>query len=506
LTDKGFDLKYYLKIFFRWKWYFFAPFFGVFILVNLFGYTIPERYLASSVILAEKGKIINPLIRGVGVIVDETERLRNLQQKILNKPQLEMIAKKLKLVENFNDPFEMESTIENLRKIVTLETKGTDYVEISCKGQSPEMITKIVKELVDGFLKRSIIDSEKDSFAAVNFMRSQLGVYKDKLEQSEKALKEFKQKYIDEMPGTESVVLTNLNTAKSQLAETQLNLKEVKMELDSLKKQLSGEEEIVLKEKTVERDPMYQTLVQLRREYAELISKYTQNHPEVKSKKTQIEELEMQISTQDISDKPVIGTETSSYNPTYRTLYERLNSAKITYEMLKTRENHLNERVYQYEQKVKNIPAREEELARLTRDYSQNDEMYRTFLRKLEEARVSGKLAEENKGEKFSVVEPVKIPVKPVSPDKFKILLISIFMSLGLGFGLVFTKEFLDDTVKDYHEAEKFFNKGMVLGTISMVVTKEDLLKQDYRDKLTLVSCVLLIFVLIVLGFAGTLF
>ena len=85
-AEQSFDLKYYLKIFFRWKWYFIIPFFGLTITISTLSFFMPEKYVASSVILSEKGKIINPLMRGVGISMDEKERLRNLNQKILNKP------------------------------------------------------------------------------------------------------------------------------------------------------------------------------------------------------------------------------------------------------------------------------------------------------------------------------------------------------------------------------------------------------------------------------------
>jgi len=503
--EQVFNLKLYLKIFFRWKWYFIVPFFMLTISALIYSYLTPEIYEANSVILAEKGKIINPLLRGVGVTTDYAERLRNLKQRILNKPQLERIARKLQLSDDLDNPLQVEKAVNNLKNKVSLEIRGTDYFEISCQGKDPKKITLIVQELVDGFLRQSVIDSEKDTYAAVNFMKSQLDVYEKKLEQSEKALKEFKQKYIDEMPGTENVVLSNLNNYKTQLADTKLKLSEIEMEMNSLEKQLSNEEEIILKEKTVERDPMLQALRQMKNEYSELTSKYTTNHPTVISLRKQIEELEKQLISENIDPLPIVGTETSSLNPTYFSILERLNTAKINFQTLSTREAHLLKKVEEFDKKVQNIPAREEELARLTRDYSQNDEMYRTFLRKLEEARVSGKLAEENKGEKFSVVEPVKMPVKAVSPNRIKILLLSILFSGGLGIALIFTKEFLDDTLKDYQEAEKFLGKGLVLGTISHITSEEKLLKKDYRDKLTLVSCILLFFIILILGFASTL-
>ncbi|MBU1627503.1 hypothetical protein KKB18_09065 [bacterium] len=503
-TEQSFNLKYYLKILFRWKWYFIIPFFALILGTTIISFFLPEKYVASSIILAEKGKILNPLMRGVGVSIDDAGRLRNLTQKILNKPQLENVAKKLKLGENLNDPFQLDKTVSNLQKKINLETKGTDFFEISCKGSDPKIITQIVQEIVDGFLKQSIIDSEKDSSAAVNFMRSQLEVYKKKLEQSEQSLRDFKQKNIDEMPGTENVALSNLNKARTSLYETQLSIKENEMEINSLENQLGKEKEVVLKEKTVEKDLIFSTLRNMQKEYAELLSRYTENHPEVKSKKKQIEEIEKQIQSNNIDNLSSVGTETSSLNPTYTTLYDRLNEVRINNKTLLTREEYLKLRIDELEKKVKIIPSREEELARLTRDYSQNEDMYRTFLKKLEEARVSGQLAEENKGEKFSVVQPVKMPTHPVSPNRAKILLISLIFSAGLGIAIVFLMEFLDDTIKDYHEAEEFLKKGMVLGSISKITSQEIIIKQDYRDKLTLVSCMILLFIIIILGLTSS--
>jgi polysaccharide biosynthesis transport protein len=501
--NNNFDLKFYLKVFFRRKWFFIIPFFGISIFTSISTFFLTEKYQASSIILAEKGKIINPLMQGVGIATDDQERLKNLKQKVLNKPQLEAIAKKLKLVENPQNAFEMEACIQELMKIIELNTKGSDYFEILCTGKDPQIITSIVQVLVDNFLKQNIIDSEKDTNAAVNFMRSQLDVYEKKLEKSEQALKEFKQKYIDEMPGTENTALHDLTSYKSQLSETQLKLKELQMEISSLENQLSKEKEIVLKEQTVEKDPLMQKLRDMKTNYSELLSRYTEDHPEIIAMKKQIEEIEKQIKNRSLKDNSIVESETTSVNPTYRTLYERLNSAKIDYQTLMTREHQLSEKVKTNEEKVKNIPAREEELARLTRDYTQNEEMYTTFLKKLEEARVSGQLAEENKGEKFSVVEPVKKPIKPISPNKLKIMLIGFIFSITIGLGMVFLKNFLDDTINDYHEAEKFFKKGMVLGTISNIKSTEGILKQNQIDKLTLITCTLLIFVQFLLGFLG---
>ena len=59
------------------------------------------------------------------------------------------------------------------------------------------------------------------------------------------------------------------------------------------------------------------------------------------------------------------------------------------------------------------------------------------------EAEQAEKLEINQQGEQFQVLDPAKIPDKPFKPAPFRILLMGIFISLGLGVGLVFLLEYL---------------------------------------------------------------
>lgn len=76
--------------------------------------------------------------------------------------------------------------------------------------------------------------------------------------------------------------------------------------------------------------------------------------------------------------------------------------------------------------------------------------MYDILYKRLNELRID----QEIKGERFSVVQPVKTGEKPVWPDPVKILLVALIGGLGAGFGLAMVSFFFDDKVQSVTDVE----------------------------------------------------
>ena len=65
------------------------------------------------------------------------------------------------------------------------------------------------------------------------------------------------------------------------------------------------------------------------------------------------------------------------------------------------------------------------------------EETYRTFLTKKEDSKVAANLERRQIGEQFKLLDPARLPEKPVGPSRIEMTLMGAFAGLGIGFVLV---------------------------------------------------------------------
>ena len=127
------------------------------------------------------------------------------------------------------------------------------------------------------------------------------------------------------------------------------------------------------------------------------------------------------------------------------------------------------------------LPRQQEELSRLSRDKAINEKMYAMFLERLESARITERLDSSENKTKFKVIEPARFPLAPIKPNKVKINILGLFLGIGAGFGLVYLMEYLNSSFRSAEQLKKFF-KSPVLGSISKIITPQEL-KQKIRRR-----------------------
>lgn len=97
-------------------------------------------------------------------------------------------------------------------------------------------------------------------------------------------------------------------------------------------------------------------------------------------------------------------------------------------------------RVNQVEARLNRMPLHEQELAKVTRDYEISMENYRSLLEKRIEAELASEMETRQKAEKFTVLDPARLPEKPVRPDRVLLLAVTVgaglFASCLIGFGV----------------------------------------------------------------------
>jgi len=122
----------------------------------------------------------------------------------------------------------------------------------------------------------------------------------------------------------------------------------------------------------------------------------------------------------------------------------------------------------------------------MARDAGVNNRLYNMLLQRLETAKITKRLQSSKEGTRYTVLDPPRLPLKPVRPNKVLVALACLFVGLISGCGLVFALEFLDKSFIDVEDASKFFGTPL-LGAISKINT-EATLRQDREKKIWLYS------------------
>jgi capsular polysaccharide biosynthesis protein len=105
-----------------------------------------------------------------------------------------------------------------------------------------------------------------------------------------------------------------------------------------------------------------------------------------------------------------------------------------------------------YQAKVEAIPRREQELKDITRDYDISKARYDSLLSKNYSADMSNDLDSQQKGQRFIILDPARVPETPFKPNRFKLMTVSFFMSFFCSVAVVIIKDYLDPRVKTERE------------------------------------------------------
>ncbi|MEW5744187.1 MAG: XrtA system polysaccharide chain length determinant [Nitrospirota bacterium] len=472
-TTKEFDVRRYWGVVLKHRYLILAIF-----LVVASGFTWgsffwPESYEASSTVFVQRSAVMDPLIKGVGVATSMEERLRTIKDRLISRNIIERVIKKLDMDVYARTPDKYESLIENVRSslAITIKTprgkETADLFTIAYTGPDPRKARDIVNTLVSEYIEENLGFRRSDAYGAFEFIQSQLMEYKAKLEESDKQMREFREKHPSMIPQSEATLLGRVENFQTAKIETEIRLKELTRRRDNLKKQISGEKELTVAMVTREGSPQSR-LNYLSNQIVLLSAKFTDNHPEIIKIKGEIEELKREIARAKDAPPDTTGSETSTLNPIYQQLKEDLAKTDAEIESLRARAGELARQQQTAQGILGSMPKGQEEWMKLMRDRNVYQKIYDDLLQKLEQARVSKDLELTDKSEAFRVVDPAVLPVIPVKPDRVKLILMGIGLGLAAGFGAALALEALSPSFKDDDSIETVL-KLPVLASIQRI-------------------------------------
>jgi succinoglycan biosynthesis transport protein ExoP len=468
------DLQRYLGVVRRRYPHFLISLFLGWLLVWGASWILPARYKSTTTILVEQPTMPKDYVTP-NVNEDLQSRLQNISQQILSRTRLLHIADQLKLYAAGPSPLTPDEKVGLMREDIEIElVHDTSNFQITAfkidySASDPRVAQRVTGELTKLFIDENLEERQQQSEDTTKFLESQLETARQSLAEQETKVREFKGAHIGDLPSQQASNLQILSGMQSQLQTEEDSLNTAQQQRVYLQSLISQYRTLQAPSRTADGAPtglsaIDQDLEKLKAQLADLSSHYTDEYPDIRNLKIRIAKTE-KMRDQLIAELKIKGNAgqpngvTDAHdvadpiqNPAILQLEGQLQTNQAEVVNHERAIDGLKAKVSEYQARLNQEPVSEQQLADLTRGYDQSKVNYDNLLKKESESKMATSMEQMQQGERFRMLDPPSLPLKPAFPDRLK------FCAAGLGFGLALGVvvaggfEFMDDRLHSEKE------------------------------------------------------
>ncbi len=455
---------------------------------------LAPRYKSGTLILVEQQTMPKDYVTP-NVSDDIQGRLQNITQQILSRTRLLHIIDELHLYPGAQA--NGDEKVERMRKDIeiALVRDAGDRVtafNVYYSSGDPYTAQQATSELTNLFINENLEVRQQQSEGTTKFLVDQLETARQSLAEQEEKVREFKSQHMGELPGQLGTNLQILSGLQGQLQSEADAINAAKQQHAYLQTLVDQYRALQASPKTADDAPMGlpaldEELQKLKSQLADLSSRYTERHPDVRKLKEQVaktEKMRQQILTdlksrsaaQNDNNSASSGPEMLNANGTPSPMAQIQSQLQSNEFEISNREHtvaDLKNKIADYQSRLNQEPMREQQLADLTRGYDQSKANYDDLLKKKNESAMATSMELLQQGERFRIIDPPSLPVKPDFPNRLKFCGIGLGVGLALGAGVVAGFEMLDDRLYSEKEIQEMMPVP-VISEIPMIVTLFD--------------------------------
>jgi uncharacterized protein involved in exopolysaccharide biosynthesis len=311
---------------------------------------------------------------------------------------MEMVARKLGLIPVDLSSEEVRANkkylgiILNLKNSVETEQEGySNIISIIVTSGDPKFAQRLANTIARVYSEEHTLGLNKRTIEAKKFIENQLKIVKKRLRSSEEAVKNFREenKLISLSAQTSAMLgqMAGLQAIYEKSTSDNEKVRKVQKYLEGAKdKPLTSKTSFYINEASSLYKNLNDRLVQLMLKRDTLLLTYTKNYPQVAEINKQISELVENMRSQLFSQEKTVTANIIS----------------------------LKKKIDEMDERIKMLPEKGLELARLERNVRVNMEVYTLLEKKYQESLIK----EAEKIEEVKIVKPALEPVNPINPPK----------------------------------------------------------------------------------------
>jgi tyrosine-protein kinase Etk/Wzc len=304
------------------------------------------------------------------------------------------------------------------------------------------------------------------------FLEEKLKDVQDELTASEEALKEYKEtEKVTELTAETQQTIEQLAGFETIYQAAKTDLEANQKRLAHLRSNLSESQRVLVEEAASISSPVVK---QLEVQLAQLIGRRAALEKQVteaglSSEYGNLNDLDRRIEgikekiieeTKKIVEGGISPLHTLDYS---ESIITNILQIETDNKALVARIDYLAGIVEQYNRELNVLPEKSLKLARLRRETTVNNNIFMMLREKYEENRI----AEAGQIGSVRIVDRAKPPTSPIKPRKRMNLFLGVMVGLGLGMGLTFLREYLDNSLKSIEDVERL--GFSVLGSIPFI-------------------------------------
>jgi uncharacterized protein involved in exopolysaccharide biosynthesis len=502
---------------------------GVALLAALFW---PPTYRSTGTILIEQQELPSELVPST-ITSYADQRIQVISQRVMTTENLLGIIQRYDLYPRLRKHEPREVLLERMRDDVKFQMISADVMDprqgratkaniaftVSYDSNSPQLAARVANELVSLYLDENVKTRRQLTEEAATFLQDETNKLSKSIELQQAAIAEFKHKHINTLPD-QAVVNTQM------LVRTEDDLRDVDMQLraddqqgtylEAQLAQISPSSQVYTS--TGERvlspadrlkylrteyarvsslyGPMHPDVVRAQREIAGLQravgavdssndaqrelddaktkllaaeQRYAPDHPDVVRLKRQVEILTSAARETPASVPPLANPD----NPAYIQIKAQKEAAQTQRASLQQKRSELLARITDLNTRLAMSPAVERDYNNLMREYDASELKFREVRQKQMAAKLAENLEDQNKGERFTLIDPPLMPEQPASPNRWFVSSFGLVLALFAAIGTVLVLENVDRRVRGRRDLESIL-RVPPLAILPRILTIED--------------------------------
>jgi succinoglycan biosynthesis transport protein ExoP len=469
------QLRFWRRSISKHKWSALALALAIGLLTTLVVFVIQPRYRSTATLMLESNKSKVVGIEEVYSAMSTNREYYQTQAEILKSEELaRRIVTKMKLVDHpVMDPRKQQESGFSLKKLVPAAWMGEDdadkftpekmqaavvarfkseltvelvrnsqLIRISYESPDKEFAANAANWVAEGFIEADMDARLAMTQKAGAWLTERLSGLRKKLEESERALQQFRER--ERIVDAKGVSQSGASKQLEQLSEGLVTARQKRAEAEAAYQQVQAAQKSKIDVESIPAVQKNAIYIQLKAaesaaesRLADAAKKYGPEHP-----KRQTADAEVRAAKE--NTRRQIDTITTSITKEY--------------ELVRAQENAVERALAQSKGDILGMNRKEYELGVHEREVASNKSLYEMFTTRMKETNVAGDL----QSPIARVVDPAVVIAAPYSPRKFRIIGIAAVVGLILGIMLALLLEYLDNTVKNAEDVDTKLRQSML--------------------------------------------